>query len=160
MNKRQYQWAQIITRHTRLTRDPSFRLSRDDGRAKQRPAAPLRELPGCTHSAPNNRWTWYCYPGVYTVILTEYLLTLVQARKIWDVLEAYVVVPAGQRYWLLWKWIFFDALFFLALPFFRIPRLNFSMRVALAQLFIMVCANYAALGDWHVSSSSFCPPSS
>ncbi|KAG8703735.1 hypothetical protein FRC08_002662 [Ceratobasidium sp. 394] len=75
---------------------------------------------------------------------------VLQARKIWDVLEAYVVIPAGQRTWMLWKWACIDALFFLTLPFFRIPRLNFSMRVALAQLCLMVCINYAALGDWHV----------
>ncbi|KAG9121564.1 hypothetical protein FRC07_002426, partial [Ceratobasidium sp. 392] len=83
-----------------------------------------------------------------------------QARKIWDVLEAYVMLPVGQRTWVFWKWVLFDALFFLTLPFFRIPRLNFSVRVALAQVFMMVCVNYAALGDWHVPTGVLPHPES
>ncbi|QRV80309.1 nucleoporin [Ceratobasidium sp. AG-Ba] len=75
---------------------------------------------------------------------------LLQARKVWDVLEAYVAMTAGQRTWLLWKWAFLDALFFFTLPFLRIPRLNFSKRVAIAQLILMLGVNFAALGDWHL----------
>ncbi|KAG8745025.1 hypothetical protein FRC10_008999 [Ceratobasidium sp. 414] len=64
-----------------------------------------------------------------------------QARKIWDVLESYVVVSAGQRTWVLWK-------------------LKFSWRVVLLQVVIMVCADYAALGDWHVSTGLLPHPGS
>ncbi|KAF8600877.1 hypothetical protein BDV93DRAFT_496344 [Ceratobasidium sp. AG-I] len=72
-----------------------------------------------------------------------------QARKVWDILQAYVVATPGQRQWLLFKWLALDAFYFLALPFFRIPKLNFSLRVVLAQLLLVLCANYALLGDWH-----------
>ncbi|KAG8700591.1 hypothetical protein FRC09_005873, partial [Ceratobasidium sp. 395] len=83
-----------------------------------------------------------------------------QARKIWDVLESYVALPAGQRIWVFWKWVLFDALFFLTLPVLRIPRLDFSARVALAQLLMMACANYAALGDWHMPTGVLPHPES
>ncbi|CAE6512353.1 unnamed protein product [Rhizoctonia solani] len=81
-----------------------------------------------------------------------------QARKIWEVLQSYVVASAAQRSWLLLKWSALDALFFLALPLFRIPRLTFSPRVALAQLLMVLCINWAALGDWHIPAGALPQP--
>ncbi|KEP54240.1 putative nucleoporin [Rhizoctonia solani 123E] len=91
-------------------------------------------------------------------LLAVGLAVFFQARKIWEVLQSYVVTSASQRSWLLLKWGALDALFFLALPLFRIPRLKFSLRVALAQLLMMLCINWAALGDWHIPAGTLRQP--
>ncbi|KAG8698543.1 hypothetical protein FRC11_014353 [Ceratobasidium sp. 423] len=91
-------------------------------------------------------------------LLAVGLVMLSQARKIWEVLQSYVVANASQKSWLLLKWDALDALFFLALPLFRIPRLNFSLRVVLAQLLMMFCLNWVALGDWHIPAGTLPKP--
>ncbi|CAE6355656.1 unnamed protein product [Rhizoctonia solani] len=91
-------------------------------------------------------------------LLAVGLAVFCQARKVWEVLQSYVVASASQRSWLLFKWSALDSLFFLALPLLRIPRLNFSLRVTLAQLLMLLCINWAALGDWHIPAGTLPQP--